>query len=176
MSEIALSFMLLVGAGLLVKSFMRLHDVSPGFNPNNVLTMRMGLMPGKYKQGEPRVRYSVKRLKDQRRSLASRTAPREQHDGMPLPQRDEPVAMPRWSNNSIVRGSNPPAREPSRSWFMRPHDGDVGVRQRQFRRQHEAGRTASGDYNVMLFIYNLLSASEALDPAGLTIGDAVWPK
>lgn len=53
-SEVALSFMLLVGAGLLVKSFMRLRDVGPGFNPNNVLTMRMGLTPGKYKQGEPR--------------------------------------------------------------------------------------------------------------------------
>jgi putative ABC transport system permease protein len=53
-SEVALSFMLLVGAGLLVKSFMRLRDVSPGFNSKNVLTMRMGLMPGKYKPGEPR--------------------------------------------------------------------------------------------------------------------------
>lgn len=53
-SEIALSFMLLVGAGLLVRSFMRLSEVSPGFTPNNILTMRMGLTPGKYQQGEPR--------------------------------------------------------------------------------------------------------------------------
>ncbi|HKO60924.1 MAG TPA: ABC transporter permease [Pyrinomonadaceae bacterium] len=53
-SEIALSFMLLVGAGLLVKSFMRLSEVNPGFNPNNLLTMRIGLTPGKYPQGEPR--------------------------------------------------------------------------------------------------------------------------
>jgi putative ABC transport system permease protein len=53
-SEIALSFMLLVGAGLLVKSFMRLRDVSPGFNPGNVLTMRLSATPGKYPQGEPR--------------------------------------------------------------------------------------------------------------------------
>ena len=65
-SEVALSFMLLVGAGLLVKSFMRLRDVSPGFNANNVLTMRMGLMPGKYKQGEPRAqvfRQAVEKIK-----------------------------------------------------------------------------------------------------------------
>lgn len=54
-SEIALSFMLLVGAGLLIKSFMRLRDVSPGINSEQVLTMRVSLMPAKYPKGEPRV-------------------------------------------------------------------------------------------------------------------------
>jgi putative ABC transport system permease protein len=53
-SEIALSFMLLVGAGLLIKSFMRLREVNPGFTADKVLSIRASLPPGKYKDGEPR--------------------------------------------------------------------------------------------------------------------------
>ncbi|HEV7797719.1 MAG TPA: ABC transporter permease [Pyrinomonadaceae bacterium] len=54
-SEVALSFMLLVGAGLLIKSFMRLRDVTPGFNSGNVLSMRISMPNAKYPKGEPRV-------------------------------------------------------------------------------------------------------------------------
>ena len=53
-SEIALSFVLLAGAGLLIKSFLHLTEIDPGFNPDNVLTMRLGVPGKKYAQGEPR--------------------------------------------------------------------------------------------------------------------------
>jgi putative ABC transport system permease protein len=47
-SEIALSLALLVGAGLLMRSFLKLQAVSPGFNPQNLLMVRIGLGGPKY--------------------------------------------------------------------------------------------------------------------------------
>jgi len=48
-SEITLSFILLIGAGLLLRSFIQLLRVDPGFRPDNVLTMEMSLTGPKYR-------------------------------------------------------------------------------------------------------------------------------
>ncbi|MBV9009707.1 MAG: ABC transporter permease [Verrucomicrobia bacterium] len=47
-AEIALALVLLVSAGLLMKSFARLQEVSPGFNPHGVLTAELSLPSLKY--------------------------------------------------------------------------------------------------------------------------------
>jgi putative ABC transport system permease protein len=49
-AEVALALMLLIGAGLTVRSFHRLTSVEPGFDPQNVLTFRMRLPDAKYKE------------------------------------------------------------------------------------------------------------------------------
>jgi putative ABC transport system permease protein len=65
-SEIALSLILLVGAGLMIRSFARLVSVPPGFDPNNVITGRISLTRNVYEKPDECVRYinqTLERLK-----------------------------------------------------------------------------------------------------------------
>jgi predicted permease len=47
-AQVAVSFLLLIGAGLMLRSFMKLQHVDPGFQPENVLTMDIALDFVKY--------------------------------------------------------------------------------------------------------------------------------
>jgi predicted permease len=51
-TEVALALVLLVSAGLLVKSFARLRHIDTGFNPENVLTMVVRLAGAKYREDQ----------------------------------------------------------------------------------------------------------------------------
>ncbi len=55
--EVALSLVLLVGAGLLVRSFLALVKTNPGFNPDNLLTMNLVLPVAKYKDDPQRAAF-----------------------------------------------------------------------------------------------------------------------
>jgi len=56
-TQVALALVLLVGAGLLVKSFTRLQSVEPGFNAENLLTVRVTLPFAKYDTDQKRINF-----------------------------------------------------------------------------------------------------------------------
>jgi predicted permease len=49
-SEVSLALVLLIGAALLIRTFLALRSVNPGFNPHNVLTMEMSLTGDRYQK------------------------------------------------------------------------------------------------------------------------------
>ncbi|HEX4641509.1 MAG TPA: FtsX-like permease family protein, partial [Chthoniobacterales bacterium] len=56
-SQLALTLVLLIGAGLMTRSFVRLMNVKLGFNPKKVMTMRVELPRSRYKTGEERKQF-----------------------------------------------------------------------------------------------------------------------
>jgi len=56
-AELALSLILLVGAGLLFQSFLRLRSVPLGFQPENVVTLSVRLPQATYREDQQRVRF-----------------------------------------------------------------------------------------------------------------------
>ncbi len=67
-SEIALSLVLLIGAGLLIKSFLRLLDTDPGYTTARVLSVTLPLSRAKYPQPEQQIAY-VQELINRTRAL-----------------------------------------------------------------------------------------------------------
>src|SRR5262249_3609146 len=55
--EVALALVMLVGAGLMTRSFAQLMQVSPGFEPRNLLAVQIYLPQAKYKNALERTRF-----------------------------------------------------------------------------------------------------------------------
>ena len=65
-AEMAFAVILLVGAGLLIRSFMRLQQVNPGFQPAGVLAMQVSLPMNKYKEPAQRAGFDRQLLEEVR--------------------------------------------------------------------------------------------------------------
>jgi putative ABC transport system permease protein len=61
-AEIASAFVLLVGAGLMIRSFVRLQRVEPGLNPEGVLSAKISLPPERYPDTDSTVRFDQRLL------------------------------------------------------------------------------------------------------------------
>jgi putative ABC transport system permease protein len=61
-AELAIALILLVGAGLLIKTFWKLRAVEPGFNPEHLLTMRVELPEARYKEKDKQTRFRTQAL------------------------------------------------------------------------------------------------------------------
>jgi predicted permease len=111
--EIALSLMLLVGAGLLVRSFARLQNVPPGFNPDHVISMLVSANGPKYKEDKAVIHF-YQEVGDRIRNLPgviSEGAVRE----LPL------TSSISWGGMT-VEGYTPPSNEPELQLDQREAD------------------------------------------------------
>ena len=66
-TEIAFSLLLLTGAGLMISSLVRLLGISLGFNPENVVTMRLSLPEAGYSLSQTAIFF--RDLQDHMRNL-----------------------------------------------------------------------------------------------------------
>jgi putative ABC transport system permease protein len=114
-SQVALSLLLFIGAGLLLRSFVRLLHVDPGFDAENVLTMNVSLPTVKYAKPEQQIAFfdevlrRVSALPGVRNAATSAALPLawiritpvlpEGQPDVPLPQRpfiDIEAISPQW--------------------------------------------------------------------------------
>jgi len=109
--EMALALVLLVGAGLLIRSLVQLQQVNPGFDPNGVLTFELSLPSSKYPKQEQTLaffRQAVEKISQLPGVSAVGTV-----DPLPFNGSD-------WENSfSVVGRPEPgPGQMPSTNWAM----------------------------------------------------------
>lgn len=110
--EVSLSTVLLIGAGLLLASFLKLLQTDKGFEPENVATLDLGLPPAKYAQSADRIRFYREVLRrtealpgvlhagivDQVPLLGQGNIEPIEVDGVNLPFEERPIAEHRAAN------------------------------------------------------------------------------
>ena len=98
--ELALAIILVTGAGLMIKTMVQLSRVNLGFNPQNVLTMRIALLGSRYRDPAPQVAFfrllteRVESLPGVEAASPSRGLPIEGWSGQDFVTEDDPHPGP----------------------------------------------------------------------------------
>ena len=82
--EMAMALILLVGAGLMLRSLGRLWSVNPGFNPKNVLYFGVAMPTGVSSESPDAIRADLRRLHDEIAEVPGITAVSLQRGGIPM--------------------------------------------------------------------------------------------
>ena len=109
--EMALALVLLVGAGLLIRSLLALQQVNPGFDPHHVLSFEVGLPAAKYSKPEQ----SLEFFHQASLNLARLPGVEAVGTGNPLP-----FSGSDWENSFTIVGrpAPPPGQTPSTNYAM----------------------------------------------------------
>ena len=99
-AEVALAVLLMVGAGLLLRSYDRIASVAPGFDPEGVLTVTLGIPASRYD--------SASKVIDFYSTLLERTRALPGVERVAA-VRQLPTAGPAWSSSIAIKGQPPMA-------------------------------------------------------------------
>ncbi len=108
--EMAMALVLLIGAGLMIRSLMRLWSVNPGFDPHNVLTLSVALPPSASTLSPDAARSSFRQLHDQLASVPGIQAVSLSGGAMPMRGDDEELF---W-----IEGQPRPATDKDMNWTL----------------------------------------------------------
>ncbi len=109
-TEVAMSVVLLLSAGLMIKSFNELTRTDPGFDPEGVFTVRVTLPQDRYADNASRISFFEGTLSQ------LRTLPGVIHAGAIIPV---PMSGSNWSGSFRLAGVEYPADQPSPNSKMR---------------------------------------------------------
>jgi predicted permease len=108
--ELALALVLLIGAGLMIRSLSRLGSTDPGFNPHNVMTFGLSLPPSMMSASPDAIRAAFRAFDHQIGSLPGVEGVSQTWGAMPMGGDDEQVF---W-----LEGQPKPASENDMNWAI----------------------------------------------------------
>jgi predicted permease len=108
--EMAVALVLLIGAGLMVRSLVRLWNVDPGFNPQNVLSFGLNLPPSMMNASPDGIRAAFREIDDRLASAPGVKAASQTWGAIPMGSDDEQLF---W-----LDGQAKPANENDMSWAV----------------------------------------------------------